>query len=85
MSICECKGNKFCSICTALSELDLSDVCKSTIDRKEENKKELIRTVLEQCHKKITLYNKANQEYLGGVEATRLLQNIKDVIKIIDN
>ena len=40
----------------------------------------VIRAVLQQCHKKIRLYNEANQEYIGGVEATRLLQNIEDVL-----
>jgi len=38
------------------------------------------RLLLEQCYEKIELYNKSSREYLGGVEATRLLQNIKDAL-----
>ena len=47
------------------------------------SKDNLIVNILEQCYRKIELYNKANQEYSGGIEATRLLQNIKEVLEML--
>ena len=48
--------------------------------KKSEAAQNTARHVLRMCRRKIELYNSANQEYLGGVEATRLLSNIKDVL-----
>lgn len=43
----------------------------------------LVRKTLQNCHTKIELYNMENQKYLGGIEATRLLRNIEEVLNIL--
>lgn len=45
---------------------------------------QLTKMTLTHCYEKIRLYNENNQEYLGGVEATRLLSNIRDNLRLLN-